>query len=81
MELKPETIVALRNIGKAISEAFELIKEDLINFFEQVKEVREKIKEQKNRKHNYNWNIPKSISLKDQVLTRKPIMINIRANL
>ncbi|MEI3605935.1 hypothetical protein SPD48_09555 [Pseudogracilibacillus sp. SE30717A] len=81
MELKPETINPFRDIGKALSEAFELIKRDLINFFEQVKEAREKIKERKNRRHNYYWNIPRLISLEDQVLTRKPITINIRTNL
>lgn len=79
MRLEPETIRAIKNLGDAIAEVFELIKRDLIQFFERVKEARETIKESEETKHN--WVVPRKISLSDQVLIRKPLSINIRANL
>ena len=74
------------NYGYEVEEVqlmFEKIKTTLVNIWEEIKEivnnVAEFVERNKNfKKYYYNWQMPKNITMRHQVLDRTPLQANIR---
>lgn len=65
----------ISDLKRVVIDAWNHIKEAVNEFIELIHET------ETEKKHAYNWHVPKNIIKNHQVLDRKPLVANIRNNL
>lgn len=76
---------AIRALAKALFKVFEEMRNSILKIFGSVKNTISEVEVKKQKRSiyepNYNWRVIRDTTRNHQILNRKPLFINARANL